>query len=88
MVTSGLFTNSNLAQVEYKNKTCTLLHKRKSYNYKHNPKVSPFGIALDNDLFKTANKVRKMLVLLPFGLAFQCQIKKNYKNEWTKTIAN
>ena len=42
---SGLFTSSNLTQVEYNTKHAHYnIYKRKTY--KRNPKVSPFGIAL------------------------------------------
>ena len=43
-VTSGLFTKSNLTQVEHNTKHAHFTSLRKTY--KHNPKVSPFGIAL------------------------------------------
>ena len=41
-VTSGLFTRSNLILVEYNTKHA----HNTNVTYKHNPKVSPFGIAL------------------------------------------
>ena len=43
-VTSGLFTSSNLTQVEYNTKHEHYIYKCKTY--KHNLKVSPFSIAL------------------------------------------
>ena len=51
-------------------KTCTL-HKRKTYKY--NPKGSPFSIAL----------VKVKRCWYHFSLAFQYQIKKYIKKEWT-----
>ena len=47
-----------------------IIFERKTY--KHNPKVSPFGIALVQK--KKANKVNDR-----FGLAFQYQIYNNIK---------
>ena len=40
----GLFTKSNLAQVEYSTKHAHYINVK----HKHNPKASPFGIALAN----------------------------------------
>ena len=68
-VTSGLFTRSNPAQVVIQYKTCTV-YKRKTY--KHNPKVSPFGIALVN---KMANKVRRCWYHYRFGWRFSILTK-------------
>ena len=52
---------------------------------KHNPKVSPFGISL---IKKRQIKLGDAGTIDRFGLAFQYQIQKIYKEEWTKTIAN
>ena len=49
---------------------------------KHNPKVSPFGIALAK---KLQIKLENAGTIDRFSLAFQYQILRNTK--WTKTIA-
>ena len=56
---------SHTSWIQYK--TCTL-HKRKTY--KHNPKGSPFGIAL----VKNDKKLGDAGTIDNFGLAFQYQI--------------
>ena len=73
-VTSGIFTKSNLTQVEYNTERARFTNVK---HKKHNPKVSPFGIAL-------IKKKRQMQLgdsgtIDRFGLAFQNQIKKIYK---------
>ena len=46
---------------------------RKRKTYKHNPKVSPFGIAL---IKKWQIKLGDAITIDHFGLAFQYQIKE------------
>ena len=53
--------------------------------YKHNPKVSPFGIAL---IKKMAIKLGDAGTIDHFGLVFQYMIKNIFEKEWTKAIAN
>ena len=79
-VTSGLFTISNRAQVEYKYKT-SRLHKHKPY--KHNPKVNPFGIGLVKK--KRQIKLGEAGTIDRFGLVFQYQMKKIIKKNGKKT---
>ena len=100
MVTSGLFTSSDLAQATHNKhlfrpriqyKTCTL--------YKHNPKVSPFGITLVNKWQINLGDTGTMTVsICNFGKdeyscivlywRFNTRLRKEKKKEWTKTIAN
>ena len=54
------------------------MHKHKTY--KHNPKGSPFGSAL---IKKRQIKLGDAGTIDHFGLAFQYQIKKINKKEWT-----
>ena len=77
-VTSGLFIGSNLTQVTYNQHLDYLeymqykkgtLHKHKIYQ--HNPKVSPFGIAL---VKKWQIKLGDAGTIDHFDLAFQYQI--------------
>ena len=67
---------SRTSWVQYK--TCTL-HKRKPY--KHNPKGSPFGIAL---VKKWQIKLGDAGTIDRFGLAFQYQIKTIIKKNGQK----
>ena len=61
-----------------------LAYQRKIF--KHNPKVSPFGIAL---ITKWQIKLGDAGTIDRFGLAFQYQITFFfYRKEWTKAIAN
>ena len=62
---------SDTSWIQYK--TCTL-YKRKTY--KHNPKVSPFGIAV---VKKMASKVRRCWYHWPFQLP---DLKNIYNKEW------
>ena len=97
-VTSGLFTSSNLTEVEYntlhqRNQTPDLQHGHKNAeeeeeeeeeeeyntkhahyytNVKHNPKMSPFGIAIVKK--KRQIKLGDEGTIDHFGLAFQYQI--------------
>ena len=61
------------------------MHILQNVKHQHNPKVSPFGISL---IKKRQMKLGDAGTIDRFGLAFQYQIPKKYKEEWTKTIAN
>ena len=87
-VTTGLFTKSNLAKVENNTKHAHFT------NVKHNiiRKLVPSVLL---SLKKKANKVRRCWYQLPLTVLVwllflnrSYHIKKIYKKEWTKTIAN
>ena len=70
-VISGLFTSSNLTQVEYNRKHALyIIYKLKTY-LKHNLKVSPLGIAL---VKKWQIRLGDAGIIYRFGLEFQYQI--------------
>ena len=74
---------SNFTQVEYYSntnqyKSCTLYTGK---TYKHNPKISPFGIAL---VTKWQIKLGDAGTIDRFGLAFQYQIFFNIKRNAQK----
>ena len=62
--------NQILQKLKYNTKHA---HFDKRKTYQHNPKVSPFGIALIKKK-KKANKVWRCWYHWPFGLAFQYQV--------------
>ena len=67
-VTSGLFTSSNLTQVEYNTKHA---HYTQTLNvkHKHNPKVSPFGIALIRDFFPSPDPLWPCIQVKVIGIS-------------------
>ena len=79
---SGLFTKSNLTQVEYNTKHAHFYNHK---TYKHNTIVTPFRIAF---VKKMANKLGDAGTIWHFGLAFQYQIKKIKKKNGQKQSQN
>ena len=73
VITSVLFTKSNITEVEYNAKHAQYIYiyiyKRKTYQ--HNPNVSPFGIAL---VEKWQIKLGDAGIIDRFGLLFQYQM--------------
>ena len=73
------FIKLNLTEVE--NNTIHAHFTNVKHIYKHNPKVSPFGVAL---IKKWQIKLGDAGTIDHFGLAFQYQIKKYIKRNGQK----
>ena len=70
----GLFTSTNLTQDEHKAKHAHYNYTHVKHIYQHNPKVTPFGIALVKIKKIKEIKLGYAGTIDRFGLAFQYQI--------------